>query len=97
MTILILERVPTALRGYLTGWLLEPRAGVFVGNVSALVRDELWKLVCKHANGGACLMIHPARNEQGFAVRVWGSPKRVPVDMEGITLIKVFKNSDTKE
>ncbi len=36
-------------------------------------------------------MIHPAPNEQGFALRVWGEPRRQPVDMEGITLIKILK------
>ena len=41
MIVMILENVPTSLRGELSRWLLEPRAGVFVGHVSARVRDKL--------------------------------------------------------
>ena len=33
MIVLILERVPVGLRGELTRWLLEAKAGVFVGKV----------------------------------------------------------------
>ena len=47
MVILLLERVSPSLRGELTRWLLEPKAGVFVGNVSALVREKLWTKACK--------------------------------------------------
>jgi CRISPR-associated protein Cas2 len=39
MVVLILERVPPGLRGELTRWFLEPQAGVFVGRVSAIVRE----------------------------------------------------------
>ncbi len=46
MIVLILEKVPTSLRGELTRWLLELKAGVFVGKVSAMVRDRLWEHVC---------------------------------------------------
>ena len=45
-TLLVLERVPASLRGELTRWLLETRPGVFVGHVSAMVRDKLWDKVC---------------------------------------------------
>ena len=38
MVVMILERVPVLLRGELTRWLLEVRAGVFVGTMSAGVR-----------------------------------------------------------
>ena len=43
MVVLILERVPPGLRGELTRWFLEPQAGVFVGRVSAAVRERLWE------------------------------------------------------
>ena len=42
MLVMVLENVPPSLRGELTRWLIEPRPGVFVGHVSALVRDRLW-------------------------------------------------------
>ncbi len=88
MVILMLERVPRSLRGELTRWLLEPRPGVFVGDVSALVRDKLWEKTCASMRGGAGLMVHSADVEQGFAIRFWGSTNRSVVDFEGLSLIQ---------
>ena len=73
MVVLVLERVPVSLRGELSRWLLEPRAGVFVGRMPAGVRDKLWEKACSEIGGGAGILIHNADNEQGFSVRFWGS------------------------
>jgi CRISPR-associated protein Cas2 len=89
MVVLILERVPQGLRGELTRWLLEPKAGVFVGRVSAMVRDRLWEKACRNAREGGCLMIHASDNEQGFQVRTWGSTARSVEDFEGLFLVRV--------
>src|SRR5205807_9390439 len=89
MVILILERVPAGLRGELSRWMIEPRAGVFVGTPSGLVRDKLWTKVTKSARGGAALLIHSSRTEQGFTVRTHGDPSRHPVDIEGLTLVRI--------
>jgi CRISPR-associated protein Cas2 len=87
MIVLILERVSPSLRGELTRWLLEPRAGVFIGTVSALVRDKLWELVCQRAGGGGGLLAYNTDNEQGFALRLWGDTTRLVRDFEGLSLV----------
>jgi CRISPR-associated protein Cas2 len=92
MTVLILERVPPALRGELTRWFLEPQAGVFVGRVSALVRDKLWQKACGKAAGGGCLMLYSSNNEQGFRVQTWGRTTRAIDDFEGLLLVRIPKN-----
>lgn len=89
MVILMLERVPAALRGELTRWMIEPRTGVFVGNVSALVRDKLWEKINQQKSGGAAMLIHTARTEQGFQVRTLGDPSRQTIDHEGLMLIRI--------
>lgn len=88
MMVLILERVPAGLRGELTRWLLEAKAGVFVGRVSAIVRDKLWQHACESMGGGAGMLIYPADNEQGFAIRFWGKTSRTVVDFDGLQLIR---------
>jgi CRISPR-associated protein Cas2 len=93
MVVLILERVPVSLRGELTRWLLEPRAGVFVGKISASVRERLWEKACGAMGGGAGMLIHNADNEQGFAIRFWGATNRWVLDYEGLTLIRVPEGS----
>lgn len=88
MIVLVTECLKPGFRGELTKWLLEAKAGVFVGNVSAAVRDILWDKVCKQANGSA-ILIFSSDTEQGFDMRVSGDPARSVVDIEGITLIKI--------
>ena len=91
MVVLIVERAPAALRGELTRWMVEPRAGVFVGKMSAMVRDKLWeKVVGKGPRVGAT-MIHNAQTDQGFQVRSHGDTSRKVVNVEGLELILVPK------
>jgi len=88
MVVLIVTAVKPGLRGELTRWMLEPQAGVFVGNLPARVRDQLWRKVERDVKEGSAVMLHSARTEQGFAVSVHGDRKRLPVDFEGLTLIR---------
>ena len=88
MIVIALERVPPGLRGRLTRWLLELRAGVFVGKVSALVRDLLWEDVCQKSKGGSALLVYPADNEQGFSFRIWGAPSYYIEEFEGLWLMR---------
>ena len=89
MVVMIMERVPVSLRGELTRWLLEARAGVFVGTISARVRDKLWERACGTMAGGAGMMIYSADTEQGFRVRFWGATDRSVVDYEGLMLLQL--------
>ncbi len=88
MSVFLLERVPDSLRGELTRWLLEPKAGVFVGKVSGMVRDRLWERVCKGAKAGACVLIYASDTEQGYAIRTHGERTRELVDFEGLWLVR---------
>ncbi len=87
MVVLILERVKPSLRGELTRWLLEPKAGVFVGRVSAMVRERLWRKVCQKTGEGACMILWRTNNEQGFQIDFWGATSRHVHDWEGLQLI----------
>ena len=64
MVVLILECVPPGLRGELTRGLIEPKTGIFVGRISAMVRDRLWTKVCGQAGAGGCVMINASNSEQ---------------------------------
>ncbi|MCI0412700.1 type I-E CRISPR-associated endoribonuclease Cas2e [bacterium] len=88
MVVMVLENVPVSVRGELTRWMLEPRAGTFVGSVSALVRENLWAMVCGKLRYGSAIIIHTAQNEQGFIIRSLGTRWRTPEDFDGLTLIR---------
>lgn len=87
MTVLIVECACVGLRGALTRWMLEVHAGVFVGTLSARVRERLWGKVCASKKAGGCILISRARNEQGFAVATHGDPRRSIIDIEGLQLV----------
>jgi|SRR5579875_1933701 len=88
MVVMVLERVPPGVRGELTRWMLELDAGVFVGNLSALVRERLWQLACGKMADGAGLLVYSTNTEQGFDIRMWGTTTREPVEYEGLILIR---------
>jgi CRISPR-associated protein Cas2 len=69
--------------------MLEPKAGVFVGRVSAMVRARLWDKARAQARDGGCLMIHASNNEQGYQVDTWGSMSRSVEDFDGLFLVRV--------
>lgn len=87
MTIMIMERVSPSLRGHLSKWLIEVKAGVFVGRISALVRDLLWQHCQREIGDGLLMQIWRTNNEQGFDLRYENCKDYVPVDMEGVWLI----------
>lgn len=88
MTVVVLAVVPPGLRGHLTRWLIEISPGVFVGRVTARVREQLWTRICRHAGqAGRVAMVHAARNEQGLEFRVAGAEWE-PVDYDGVMLVR---------
>ncbi|WP_245570413.1 type I-E CRISPR-associated endoribonuclease Cas2e [Microbacterium luticocti] len=64
MVVLVLSACPPGLRGYLTRWLLEISAGVFVGSVSTRVRELMWERTKDMTRTGRVIMVLSARNEQ---------------------------------
>jgi CRISPR-associated protein Cas2 len=88
MMVMILERVPAGVRGELSRWLIEPHTGVFVGHVSARVRDKLWEKCCKKVKDGGVIQMWSTNTEQRFTMRMYGDTRRDVVDYEGLMLIR---------
>ena len=88
MVVIILEKVSASLRGELTRWLIEPHPGVFVGHVSAMVRDRLWDKCCERMKDGGVLQVWSTNNEQRFTMRSYGDTRRRIVDFDGLQLVQ---------
>ena len=88
MTILIIENGSLPLRGQLCKWMLETKPGVFIGKVSALVREHLWQMVQQDREAGRALLVFNAPTELGFEIQMLGEPTRSVVDLDGLQLIK---------
>src|SRR3954464_6797347 len=93
MLVMMVERSPASLRGELSRWLLQLRPGVFLGNPSRRVREELWVKACKKCPGGAVTQIWTAPNEQGFAYRQYGVLQQTMMDFEGLGLMTRFRRN----
>ena len=88
MTVIILTVRPPGLRGHLTRWLLEVAPGVYVGRVTARVREHLWERIGRHlGEGGRAIMVCAASNKQGLDLCMTGGPW-APVDFDGAKLIR---------
>ncbi|WP_107657481.1 type I-E CRISPR-associated endoribonuclease Cas2e [Nocardia suismassiliense] len=93
MTTVVLTAVPLGLRGHLTRWLLEISPGVFVGNISARVRELMWQRIIEFVAEGRAIMVYTARNEQRLAFKVHGHDW-TPVDYDGLTLMRRMTTPD---
>ncbi|MDP2760864.1 MAG: type I-E CRISPR-associated endoribonuclease Cas2e [Sideroxyarcus sp.] len=87
MLVIVLENSPPRLRGRLAIWLLEIRAGVYVGNYSTKVRDHIWNQVEKGIEDGNAVMAWRTNNEAGFDFMTLGNNRRIPVELDGAKLV----------
>ena len=87
MLAIVVENAPPRLRGRLAVWLLEVRAGVYVGRASRRIRDMIWNTVTKGIEDGNAVMAWSTNSESGFDFVTWGSNRREPVEMDGLKLV----------
>lgn len=87
MVVVTLTDSPPKLRGDLSKWLMEINTGVYVGNVSARVRDELWERICENLKNGRATMVFNAEGEQHMDFRVHNTTWE-PVDFDGLKLMR---------
>ncbi|MDI6428266.1 type I-E CRISPR-associated endoribonuclease Cas2e [Cronobacter dublinensis] len=87
MLMVVTENVPPRLRGRLAIWLLELRAGVYVGDVSKRVREMIWHQINELAEEGNVVMAWATNNESGFDFQTYGVNRRIPVDLDGLRLV----------
>jgi CRISPR-associated protein Cas2 len=93
MLVIVLENAPPRLRGRLAIWLLEVRAGVYVGNYSVRVRDYIWNQVEKGIEDGNAVMAWRANNEAGFDFVTLGTNRRIPVVLDGAKLVSFLPDT----
>jgi CRISPR-associated protein Cas2 len=87
MLVIVVENAPPRLRGRLAVWLLEIRAGVYVGTYSRKVREMIWEQVTGGIENGNAVIAWAAPNDAGFAFETYGANRRVPVDVDGFRLV----------
>lgn len=87
MLVIVLENAPPRLRGRLAVWLLELRAGVYVGNYSRRVREHIWQQVEDGIEDGNAVMAWRSKVEAGFEFATLGRNRRIAADFDGVQLV----------
>jgi CRISPR-associated protein Cas2 len=94
MMVIVVENAPPRLRGRLSLWFAEIRAGVYVGVYNRRVRERIWDEVKVMIGDGNAVMAWSAPTDSGFAFDAVGENRRTPVDFDGLTLVS-FKPRPT--
>jgi CRISPR-associated protein Cas2 len=97
MLVTVVENAPPRLRGRLAIWLLEVRAGIYVGKVSRRVREMIWSQIEKGIEDGNAVMAWSTNTESGFDFMTLGANRRIPVEMDGIKLVSFLPEEEKKE
>ncbi len=94
MVVIVTENVPPRLRGRLAVWLVEVRAGVYVGNPSKRLRESIWEHVTYGVEDGNAVMVWRTRTESGYDFLTIGMNRRMPVDFDGLRLVSFAPEKD---
>ena len=87
MLVIVVENAPPRLRGRLAVWLVEVRAGVYVGALSTRVREMIWGQVEEGIEEGSAVMAWSTNTESGFDFLTLGPNRRMPVELDGLKLV----------
>jgi CRISPR-associated protein Cas2 len=87
LLVVVTEGVPPRLRGRLAIWLLEVRAGVYVGDASHRTREMIWQQLVEGHEVGNVVMAWASRSELGYDFQTLGTNRREPVDYDGLRLV----------
>ena len=88
MLVIVANNAPPRLRGRLAVWLLEIRAGVYIGNYSRRTREMIWNQVLEEIDDGDAIIAWAAPNDAGFDFDTCGQNRRVPTDLDGLKLVE---------
>ena len=87
MLVIVLENVQPKLRGRMAVFLIEVRAGVYIGDVSQKVREMLWRQIEYLASEGNAVMAWSTNTEAGYDFRTFGGGSRLPINFDGMKLV----------
>jgi CRISPR-associated protein Cas2 len=92
MMIVVTNNVPPRLRGRLAVWLLEVRAGVYIGVYSSKTREMIRSQLAELVGQGDAVLAWSTPNEAGFDFETFGKNRRMPVDFDGLKLVALSPN-----
>jgi CRISPR-associated protein Cas2 len=89
MIVVISENIPDRLRGRLSNIMCEIRAGVYVGDFSAKIRDKIFLMIQERIEGGNVAICTTNNSDIGYEVIMFGENRRFLVNFDGLNLIGI--------
>ena len=96
MLVIVVNNAPPRLRGRLAVWLLEVKAGVYIGNYSRRTREMIWAEVQDLIEGGDATITWATSREGGYDFDTCGENRRVPTDLDGLKLVSFLPLPDSR-
>lgn len=87
MIVIIAQQTPSAIRGLLKRWFIEPKPNVFVGSLNARTREKVLDYIRRNAPGLSMMVIFDDQSSQGFKILTYGDPDRQVVRRSGLEMI----------
>jgi CRISPR-associated protein Cas2 len=88
MLVIVTNNAPPRLRGRLAAWLVEVRAGVYIGDYGARVREMIWQQLEALIDDGDAVIAWSTNTESGFEFQTIGANRRMPIDYDGLRLVQ---------
>ena len=88
MLVIAVNNAPPRLRGRLAVWLVEIRAGVYVGNYSRRTREMIWEQVQSLIEDGDAIIAWATANDAGYDFDTCGLNRRTPTDVDGMKVVR---------
>lgn len=95
LTVITLKNSTPSLRGDLSKWMQEIATGVYIGNFSSRIREQLWLRVIESVGNGEATLSYASRNEIGYRFETYNT-KRETIDCEGIPLV-IFPSENVSD
>ena len=94
--VIVTENAPARLRGRLSLWLREVRAGVYIGNYNRKIRERIWSetnsLLFEGGPNASAVMAWSSPTEVGFEFDAIGANRRQPKEFDGLWLVAFEAN-----
>ncbi|MBU2986774.1 type I-E CRISPR-associated endoribonuclease Cas2 [Saccharophagus degradans] len=92
-SVVITENIPPRLRGRLAVFMIEARAGVYLGNLSKRTREKIWQYIDVDIEEGSAVLAWATNSESGFEFQTLGANRRKAIDWDGLMLVE-FDNPE---
>jgi len=97
MLVIVTNNAPPSLRGRLAAWLVEVRAGVYIGDYGKRVREMIWQQLEALIDDGDAVIAWSTNTESGFEFQTLGANRRMPIDYDGLRLVQFLPHDAQSE